>query len=587
METSIHSAPVTQALGEKIDFFITERLRPSSKSTISTAVTKHWLPFTEAHGLPEFIPSGHYRRGSIMAGFVATLVSLGLVFSTISGYVWGIVDHHLTNHYASPIANVRDWGSFMSAVQVQSFVPAQPRKMLPFELFLKILVAIDRSVFDEVCLGTILLTEFYTISRGELIPTAQTGNNGFADNKNATTADYRTSNGYLEFCIKAKKQDPLAQRKTAYLGKEWIPIGECKGAMDLAGWLGLYVSFSPSSTHNLAGDPLFVTSKGTYATQPWANSLLRTLIRRVGLPEEEAVKFSLAGVRVVSMNVHSVSPAGQRRVDRNWKSNAKHLYSRQELDEQLSLASNVYNMGRSRDIALSPMEQFDNPTFHAFLREDAPTNATTVAIASPPPSSPLPPPSTPSPPQERPAYTTNTYHCKNGRVAKTYTYNNITFSSKKRLYEALGAHDTSIGIHNPSMAPSPFAQAASNRREDHTLVASEFAVVRSWVGTAHVGANGPRKPVEHEVGGRAFSAVIRTWKQVVECRRRIHEYEDDYYKIGGDDIMGADTSMAHTPHMASSADALTNLYTRLQQYQVDLEQAAGYVSEERPKRRRL
>jgi hypothetical protein len=109
METSIHSAPVTQELGERVDFFISERLRPSSKSTINTAVSKHWLPFVEAHGLPEFIPSGHYKRGSIMAAWVATMVSLGLVYSTISGYVWGVVDHHLTNHYASPVANVRDW----------------------------------------------------------------------------------------------------------------------------------------------------------------------------------------------------------------------------------------------------------------------------------------------------------------------------------------------------------------------------------------------------------------------------------------------------------------------------------------------
>ena len=46
--------------------------------------------------------------------------------------------------------------------------------MIPFELKLKILVAIDRSVFDEVCLGTVILTEFYTISRGELLPTSQT-----------------------------------------------------------------------------------------------------------------------------------------------------------------------------------------------------------------------------------------------------------------------------------------------------------------------------------------------------------------------------------------------------------------------------
>ena len=98
-----------------------QRLKTSSQSTISTAWNKHWLPFRLKYDLADYIESGDPNRGGEMASFVLELVlKQNLVFSSISGYVWGVVDKHLQSHRASPLTNVRDWTYFMHVVEVMA-----------------------------------------------------------------------------------------------------------------------------------------------------------------------------------------------------------------------------------------------------------------------------------------------------------------------------------------------------------------------------------------------------------------------------------------------------------------------------------
>lgn len=65
-----------------------------------------------------------------MASFVVTLGLAGLVYATITNYVWCVVDKHKACGYASPLANVRDWGLFMKSVQVECHEPSEPRVKL-------------------------------------------------------------------------------------------------------------------------------------------------------------------------------------------------------------------------------------------------------------------------------------------------------------------------------------------------------------------------------------------------------------------------------------------------------------------------
>ncbi len=72
-----------------------------------------------------------------MASFVLYLVnSKRLKFSTITGYIWAVVDAHLSAGLASPVAMVRDWSNFVGAVEVEMGNDIEPRKMLPLVSFL-------------------------------------------------------------------------------------------------------------------------------------------------------------------------------------------------------------------------------------------------------------------------------------------------------------------------------------------------------------------------------------------------------------------------------------------------------------------
>ena len=64
--------------------------------------------------LPEFIPDYHPSRGGWMASFVVHLVlKSNLVYGSITSYVWGVVDQHLSHGYVSPLHGVRDWSYFV------------------------------------------------------------------------------------------------------------------------------------------------------------------------------------------------------------------------------------------------------------------------------------------------------------------------------------------------------------------------------------------------------------------------------------------------------------------------------------------
>ena len=107
-----------------------------SKKMENTAWNKHWIPFCNEYGLPDFVADGDPNRAGIMASFVLTLANKGtLVYSSMQGYLWAVVNEHLSKGHASPLANVRDWKLFMHAVQVECHEPSEPRKMVPWVAF--------------------------------------------------------------------------------------------------------------------------------------------------------------------------------------------------------------------------------------------------------------------------------------------------------------------------------------------------------------------------------------------------------------------------------------------------------------------
>ena len=109
-----------------------------------------------------------------MAGFVLYMVSANSIrYGTITGYVWAVVDKHISMGYASPLSNVRDWAPFMHGVEVEIHVPTEPRLMLPWLLFIRAISQADLSKPHEIAWVLVMLFLFLLISRPELLPTAQ------------------------------------------------------------------------------------------------------------------------------------------------------------------------------------------------------------------------------------------------------------------------------------------------------------------------------------------------------------------------------------------------------------------------------
>ena len=308
------------------------RLQKSSISTINTAWNKHWLPFCALHKLEDYVKSGDTERGGIMASFVVHLSRSGMVYDTMVGYVWGVVDKHVSAGYASPLSNVRDWKVFMSSARVECHSPGTSRKMVPWNVFMGVLRHIDMDDIEEVGVGLLLLILFYTSARPELLPKTQTS----FEKKNARMCDFRTTNGYLEFCIEGIKQDPLCRRKQARAekGLSWRPIGAASSPLfDTATWLRMYLELRRKFPGG-ENDPLFVDKNGNPLTYPKGNAVFQRLQAIIDIIE----KYSLGGMRSLS-HIALTHLLGKDLAKEHgmWVSDACNQYERDDIQRVLML----------------------------------------------------------------------------------------------------------------------------------------------------------------------------------------------------------------------------------------------------------
>ena len=324
---------------------MTDRLRPSSQSTIKTALTKWWWPFCNKWELPLFVATGALDRGGVMASFVLHMVETQkVVYSTIQGYLWAVCEHHIKNGYASPLSNVRDWSPFMHAVEVEIHTPTTGRTMVPWLLFVRMLARVDMRDPAQVGVAFLCIILFFVISRPEIIPTAQDGINGFDQDKHLRWCDVRCTKGYLEVCLRGIKQDPLCKRKTHIKGLAWRAIGNCTGTLDAYSWYRHHMALSWKHVMDEA-EPLFQNGTGGVLTQAVANRLLRVMFMQVeGVTELDASLYSLGGMRPLGRNaLAGVAGDATAKVQGMWGSDAYDAYDRDMLARVLTAAQQMAN----------------------------------------------------------------------------------------------------------------------------------------------------------------------------------------------------------------------------------------------------
>ena len=152
---------------DQVGALMDNRLQESSKSTISTALNKWWQPYCDKYELDYMVPTGHCHRGAIMAGFVLYMSTGAIVYSTMQGYVWAICDNHLSQGHASPLTNVRDWRMFMHSCEVEWGKPSQPRKMVPWLLFVRSLARVDFTSPVQLGVAALMLILFFVVESSE------------------------------------------------------------------------------------------------------------------------------------------------------------------------------------------------------------------------------------------------------------------------------------------------------------------------------------------------------------------------------------------------------------------------------------
>lgn len=337
-EASVHIGLIGAGTTAVLTSFMAQRLQPSSKSTITTARTKWWVPYRCQHGLEEFIPSGHPGRGGEMASFVLHLANHSLAYSTITGYVWAVVDLHTSSGYASPLSNVRDWAIFMHSVEVEVHRPSEPRRMLPWYLFVRSIPLVTATDCGEVAVLILELIELFTCSRSEIIPLVLSG---FNVAKHLRCCDIRWAvHGYLEICFRMIKQDPLCKRKACVAGEAWRAVGDAQGVFDLKSLIQYYFSalrgpYSPE-------DPFLLQSNGSVLTYSHATKVARAMWARVpGVTEAVANGYSLGGLRVLSRNlIAGIAGDETARVQGMWET-CDIVYDRPTLERVLTVPARM------------------------------------------------------------------------------------------------------------------------------------------------------------------------------------------------------------------------------------------------------
>lgn len=89
----------------------------------------------------------------------------------MQGYMWGVCAKHMNEFggAGNPLDGVQDWSKFMNALEVQTWVDSstEPRRMIPFRLFVDTLLQLNPAVRKEAALGCLMCMCYYTMSRSE------------------------------------------------------------------------------------------------------------------------------------------------------------------------------------------------------------------------------------------------------------------------------------------------------------------------------------------------------------------------------------------------------------------------------------
>ena len=354
---------------DRLNEILDNRLRPSSMRTVEGARRK-WQSFADTKGFSPLLKMDDPERGSKLAMFVMYLAdNTTLTYNTISGYVWGVCMWLSLQHLPDPRMGVMQWGDFMAAIKVLTWVPSEPRRQIPFEYLEQALHLVDLSSFREVQAAHLVNVLLFTFSRSEAaLPKNFSGEESFDPQFHWVSADMKskTVNGRAAFGVRMKgnKTDPRVERPTAR-GEaddpgDWVYIGNVVDSVfSIFTWHRRLMAFHKVRTGGAARDP----SEPFYLDEDQSRPLryrsgladLRFLLAKV--PGCDPEKYGLHSLRVSGYNWSKRAVGEELTVAHGgWTSSAHTRYERFQMGRVLAIAPLMVGQAPPEEQAPQPRE---------------------------------------------------------------------------------------------------------------------------------------------------------------------------------------------------------------------------------------
>ena len=385
----------TSALADRADEILDERLALSSRQSISAALG-HWRVVCSRHGWPELILTDDRLRGGKLATFMMYLCDeTDLAGASIGNYTWALRAHMKLSRQLDPALGVAEWDDWSEAVQVQAWVPGEPRRMVPLDLVREALRRADVSSFMEVQAAVLLLMLLFSFARSETpCPKTASGLDPLQHLLVEDVIPHSDPSFHVAMRLKRIKQDRRMERPEAQGNEDWLRLGDTDDALfSLRVWLARLFAMhgsSRASQHAFFVNPRDRTQPLTYSQ---AMAQVRGLYCRAS-DAATAARYGLHSLRVLGYALSKRGVGEELTVAHGgWRSLAHRRYDRFSLSEVLRLPG-----------AMLAVAAADLP---------APAAAAAAAVAAPAPAAASP---APVPPAAAPLLPLTAANCVGRRV---------------------------------------------------------------------------------------------------------------------------------------------------------------------------
>jgi hypothetical protein len=353
---SIYVGVPSAQLAARAQEILGDRLSTSSHQSIQAALG-HWRVVCARHGWAEIIVTDDPLRGGKLATYMIYMCDeTDLAGVSIGNYVWALRAHMKQSRQLDPALGVAEWDDWSEAIQVQAWVPGEPRRMVPLELVKAALQQVGLSSFQDVQAAVLLLLLLFSFARSET-PCPKTAG-GLDPLQHLLVEDvvpHAAPAFHIAMRLKRIKQDRRMERPEAQGNEDWIKLGDTQDqTFSLKVWMARLFAL-----HGGARAPdgaFFVNPRDRSQPLTYAQAMahVRGLYERVS-SKAEAAKYGLHSLRVTGYALAKRGVGEELTVAHGgWRSLAHRRYDRFSLTEVLSLPEAI--MAVSTTGVLAPAE---------------------------------------------------------------------------------------------------------------------------------------------------------------------------------------------------------------------------------------